>query len=312
MQKVSRSASRHVLGVIAGVLIAGNALQVAVLLLRGRTGLDGHTATQRPSLLTRASRLPPEAPSEARRRGLWPGLVSPDGRWELNWTMDPQWATVVVARDDSRFIARRQPDREFWALASNKIWTPDSRSWVGLLAGERSLYVVVQSLDAVGPVRKVSIGYPKWTAMGFDLMSSDLLGFTDADRVLARPTGADGWPRQGTARKVPFFEFDVHSDHSSVREFTIALPEGTDTGEVVLSPTGDRLAWVLYEGSRGDPKAVQLAVCQTDGREMRVIGTLLREPWDETHQHRRLAWLPDGAHVSFSHGGSRWSVPVAP
>jgi hypothetical protein len=206
---------------------------------------------------------------------------------------------------------------EFLCTTSNALWLPGSRSWVQLMAGKKSLYAVVQSLDAAAPVRKIPIGYPRWTFTNWDVIASDLLGFTGADRMLALPGGAQGQRHEGRA-KAPFHEFSLRSPRSNLREYTIPLPEGLEFGEeVALSPGGDRLAWLLYVGTRGpegvpgDAQGVQLAVSRPDGREMRVIGTLPKEAEDQYYRHRQLAWLPDGKRVSFYHGASRWSVPVA-
>jgi len=86
---------------------------------------------------------------------------------------------------------------------------------------------------------------------------------------------------------------------------------------VALSPRGDRLTWIFYQGSRRQEgllaaRAIELAVSNTDGNAMRIIGVLGTEPGDQYYRHRRLTWLPDAKHVSFSHRGARWSVPVVP
>jgi hypothetical protein len=155
------------LGAIALALILGNALQLAGLYFtRGRTGTCTDRPAPPPPLMALARPMPPEKPPDRSKPG-WPGLRSPDSNWELFQWIGRSGDCTVVARDGSRSIVRKTKVGEFWASASNAIWTPDSRSWVRLMAGEKSLYVVVQSLDAVALVRKISIGYPKWTVMTY-------------------------------------------------------------------------------------------------------------------------------------------------
>lgn len=122
---------------------------------------------------------------------------------------------------------------------------------------------------------------------------------------------APGWSGVGGSR------FSIRSASGDLREYSIPLPEGTDNGDVVLSPGGNRLAWILYvrpeeyKDSARWLQSVQLAVSDIDGGRMRVIGTLPIEGDEDLYgRGRRLDWLPDGTRVSFNHDGSRWAVPV--
>lgn len=261
--------------------------------------------------LASARLVPDELVAHPGSRG-WQGLVSPDGKWTLTWSLDE---STVVSRNGSRKVTRALSKGKFWTLASDKIWNPDSRAWVGLLAGDRSLFAVVQSLDTPGAVL-IGLGYPKGTVNWPDLMRTELLGFIGPDRVLARPTGPDEWALRGKPQKVLFYEFNLSSKDPNLREYEITLPQGVVNGEVALSPHGNQLAWILYVGSRWKdpsvprPQDVQLAISNRDGSDIRIIGTLPREAGDGGDYHRQLEWLPDGERISFCHGGARWSVPI--
>jgi hypothetical protein len=134
--------------------------------------------------------------------------------------------------------------------------------------------------------------------------------------VLVHAGGQGDGDRRSQTRKVPFYEFSIGSARGSLHQYEIALPTGVELGEVALSPSGNRLAWILYQGARckyGATAAttIELAVSGTDGGAMRIVGTLPTEPGEQYYRRRRLEWLPDGAHVSLSHAGARWSVLVA-
>lgn len=244
--------------------------------------------------------------------------LSPDGKWRLTQVGGGESACTARAVDGSRSIRRKLPPGQFWTDNSNKIWLRDSRSWVGLMAGHKSLYAVVQSVDTPGAARSTPIGFPRWTRMFPDLMPTDLLGLVGEDRVLAKPH-QDGWSRGGRPREVPFYEFSASSGAANLREYSVELPAGTDDGEVALSPDGRQVAWVLYvvpedaQGNRGQLQAIQLAISNTDGSAMRILGTIPREPRKAGRTGRLDPfWLPTGKHLGFFYDGQEWLVPVAP
>jgi hypothetical protein len=274
---------------------------------------------------------------------------SPDGQRAL-WGGQPgNDLAVSSAPLNGSSVTRRGPKPgAFWVDASNPIWLPDSRHWVQLLAGDHSLYAVVEGVDAPGVIRQVPIGSPKGTMSGFDLMRTRLLGCTPTGRVLATPDGFDDYRSPGTERKINFFEFSVDGGPARLKQYTIGLPkagEGYDGDialspdeEVALSPRGDRLAWLvrvpapeeqlplwqrLSQGiptrrsSEPRPRAqplIELRTSRLDGGDMKVIGYM--EPERDTKQPAKgvpygLHWLPDGQHVSFLYDGALWTVAPA-
>src|SRR5205809_2959256 len=126
-----------------GALLAGTVLGAVYLSFTSSHSHRGPASGPVP-LMTIATRLSPEQVSRSGSRSRWDRLVSPDRKWALDCSIRLASECHVTAQDGSRRVTRTWPQREFWTSASNVIWTPDSRSWVGLLAGERSLYAVVQ------------------------------------------------------------------------------------------------------------------------------------------------------------------------
>lgn len=100
--------------------------------------------------------------------------------------------------------------------------------------------------------------------------------------------------------------------------------------EVVLSPTGDRLAWLRAESPSFDlfgkhsrsetvqpPRVFCIWVSAADGSSMREVGrTRLDRGKDQLRESGRydhpwsLRWVPDGNHVSFRFGDGLFVVPA--
>lgn len=310
----------------ASILAAGPALclSLCLLLRSGQPQPTVPTREQQPArlasmeLMERAQKIqahvaPPTLDSlYASRSGV--GVLSPDGKWRL-WAGKEQ--RLARATDGSRVVRRRAQSR-FWAFASdNTIWLPGSRRWVTLMAGDRSLYAVVEGLD--GANREVPIGNPRCTISWPDLMPSTLLGLVRS-RLLAKAS-RDYY--EGDTR-MPFYSFGISGGPPRVREFSIAWPRGaSDWDEVALSPRGDLLAWLFYFRRSQGPNdyrigEVRLMLSRPDGSRMRTVARLLVAPSvaaDRLLTHysnlpRQIGWLGDGS-VRFVYQNARWKIAVA-
>jgi Tol biopolymer transport system component len=99
------------------------------------------------------------------------------------------------------------------------------------------------------------------------------------------------------------------------------LTEGYITGEPILSPQGDRVAWFhsttvsprwwttwkrLLSGVASKPQEITtLFVMRLKGSEVREIGTI-NGSWNRND----LQWRPDGKALSFVHDGNLYTVVV--
>ena len=201
---------------VAGLLLATAAM---VLTLRGCRGaqpsaLSSPAGIRHLPQLFQVAQPVMEEPAAVRARylRLAAGRLSPDGKWGLNWSPRSNWVdaelTPVNGSQFGRKITQSVPKRGLWTTASNAIWLPDSKGWVGVASGDRSLFVVEQYLNSKA-ARFKPIGYPKWTVVFPDLMPSDLLGFVAPGRVLAF-VHQDGYGRpKDNRRRVPFYQFSV-------------------------------------------------------------------------------------------------------
>lgn len=260
------------------------------------------------------------AATRARYILLAAGRPSPDGKWRLNWSPgNNRVAAELTPVNGSQLGPKTRqsvPKRGFWATASNAIWLPDSKGWIGVAAGDRSLFVVEQYLNSTA-ARFKPIGYPRWTVAWPDLMPSDLLGFVAPGRVLAF-VHQDGYARpRDNRRRVPFYQFSVGPGPARLREYSIILPAGMDHQPPVLSPSGRWLAWMLEETpqSRGSSqeltRRVVLAVSDPEGRNWTYLADLSRtHPSDRLEAPFLFEWTPDGTALVFGYANQRWRFPI--
>ena len=243
------------------------------------------------------------------------GFLSPDKSWLLQDNSDHQ-ETLIRLRDGWSVRPKPFNRAQYWVDASDPCWLPDSRRWVRLEAGGKSLYAIVQARGVATPLQITAIGMPRWTSMWPDLMPSDLLGLIGPDRILAKPHH-DGY--ESLNEKEPFYSFQLGGGLKSVRQFYINLPPGTRVcyDPPALSPDGQLLAWLLAEPDMTTSRQVcykgfLLAVCHSDGTEMHIITQIpgegkIRNSGDLPQQ---LYWLGGNSQVEFVYRGMLWRVSI--
>ena len=237
-----------------------------------------------------------------------PCNLSPDGQWLLwqrrSWRSST-W--VAFALDSARQI--EWPKQNQVACGDGEpFWMQDNRQWVELIQRYdrnewRFIQAIIHSLDA--PTTSQSIRLTG-TAGGL------ALGVTHENRLLIADYVND------PIREARCFLMELHPQVAVTTEYTISLPVGpTHINQIVLSPQGDRLAWVL--GSVLDRENIGFWVSDLKGAQMHQIGSV---PVLETRRGPRqektgldwpqeLCWRPDGKQLSFLYDGALWTVPSA-
>jgi len=216
--------------------------------------------------------------------------LSPDGKWLL-WDASAgsphAWRAATVD-------AREQRQWQNAPSTDNVFWLPDSRHWMQFYGSSaQSGYdrLAIYSLTNGEKPQKVQI-----TGLG-DII---LLGVTNRKTVLAYEFNF------GSKRsRVKMLEVGYSRTSESARRFTITLPKRADVVKMLLSPTGDRIAWIMDDGVTFSEKG-EVWISDTTGHQMHLLGRLE----GDMAFKRNLHWLPDGKHLSFRHQGDLWTVPV--
>ncbi len=122
-------------------------------------------------------------------------------------------------------------------------------------------------------------------------------------------------------------EYGLDTTLHLTQKRSVAPPRAKTIEETKISPTGDRIAW-LVDAAHVDPVLARLRrllpflqtsvqphqelwVSRLDGTGMRVVGQVPilgrnRKP----PQVSDLRWLPDGKHLSFAYDDALWTVPA--
>ncbi len=267
----------------------------------------------------------------------WNFTISPDGGRALWGSMSYYSKGVSSAPLDGGLVIKRESARsEKIYIGSNMIWTSDSRRWVQVVADGKNIYAFVEGLDSPGFIRKIPLGYPKDSIGDNGGIRTTLLGWTKSGSLLASNGESTDFPNIIAHRTISFFEFNVDDGPVRLREYSVKLPNEDLLSflypyrepEVVLSPGGDRLGWIVFakEGeaplhkllARWIPKLrkqprniIELCTSRLDGSGMKMIGFL---DYDKIHDNPKapfcLRWLPNGKSLSFIFDNALWTIPA--
>jgi hypothetical protein len=290
--------------------------------------------SQRTTLAPFASRLPADYYSHDLQ-------TSPDGKWALSDIPSrPTWTSFALALDGSQFVERISKAEEEEAIpASDMVWLRDSRRWVRLTLSEGKLVASTYSLDSTEVRHSEPFSLPRGTSSDKSVsVFSHLLGEISKDRILATPAEIDPAAVTGPDREICFYTVNIGSGQPNVSEYTIRVPKTTlplldgknalsFREQVVLSPKGDRLAWLLYSrretppfrrfmnrffsGSRSPISShVTISVSGIDGSNFRTIGGIDEQTTNPNAFPLLLRWTPDGRRLSFIYKDAVWTVPA--
>jgi hypothetical protein len=288
---------------------------------------------QRTTLASFANRLPADYYSHDLQ-------TSPDGKWALSDIPSrPTWTSFALALDGSRMVERTSKADEGGIPMSDMVWLQDSRRWVRLTLSGGKLAASAYSLDSTDVRHSEPFSLPRGTSSDkTGPIFSLLLGEVAKERILATPAEADPAAITGPDRDICFYTVNIGSGPPKVSELTIRVPKTTDPlldgknalsfrEQVLLSPKGDRLAWLLYSrreippfrrfmnrffsGSRSPISShVAISVSGIDGSNFRTIGGIDEQTTNPNAFPLLLRWTPDGRRLSFVYKDAVWTVPA--
>jgi hypothetical protein len=178
-------------------------------------------------------------------------------------------------------------------------WLPDSSGWLEIRGA-------IAASTLVGHKLSGSTSFSATLPPGLGMQR--ILGVTpNGEAIISRQRGAvvDG-----------FLAIDVAARPPRVRNLNVKLPPSDDVEDIVLSPQGDRLAWMTCNwsdfqsvvsemlsslsgnGLRGRTASYAIWVSRLDGSEMRQLGSERCRHYGDLRPEC-VRWLPDGKSVSF-------------
>ena len=166
--------------------------------------------------------------------------MSPDGKWLL-WTNGSTWTAATL----DGLHQRKWP-----VLQNNSFpkfgWLPDSRHWGLLTEGDRNNHIWMHDVTS-STVKDIPIALSSWGTNTLQFLSNDH----------ASIISSYGFP--GTN----LYEVPLFSDNSTIKTDNIRTPRiasdvDTPIREMVLSPNGEQVAWLLQIAHVASPPPQRL------------------------------------------------------
>jgi len=234
--------------------------------------------------------------------------VSPDGRW-LTWLRryPPETAEWITAALDGSTAEHRRYPMTPRITGGHPLWFSDSRRWAALVQKYENQ---VHSIEEAGVFTLNDLETEQHVTIteGSDglLVGMDYGG----DALFRLPE----W-KVRVAERALMLRIPLRPGTVTPTRFEIQLPSAAFIWDIVSSPDGTQLAWVLGGANpRSDPHEIWLSGIA--GEDMRPLASvpLFIENSDQRvtgkrcHFPRKLAWRPGGEVVSFIYRNALWSV----
>ena len=245
--------------------------------------------------------------------------VSPDGRsllWDENCNTSQYQSLAGSDIDGTRVFRFRTSFKELH-------WSSDCQHWVEFVPSKDSdrYSAVVKRKRGVPENVSILPIAPKSPLDSTGCSSGKLLR---GDRFLIDTT----WQRGvQSLLQVEFLELDLGRRGSVMCKYSVHLPENDAIEDIVYSPKGDRVAWLIARSSVAPIDAwlqrlipsykvpqlhtVGVWISQINGNDMHELGhvTTNSSPYEGNPTRivpQDVRWLPDGKHLSFSYNGNLW------
>lgn len=255
--------------------------------------------------------------------GGYPGQISPDGKWVVEWHRNKlrQNVPTFIAWDGSQ----RQEGQPTWG--GEGIWTTDSST---MISGTWRSGTALDRFDPkTGKMQKSTVqGLEKFYMPERVDSSGRIVACSDSGFILhlSPPTTMPSinFPQVKLAR------IDPAHPESKPEQWTAPVPGEVDNGSFLISPSGDRILWIL----RGDVTPPLLKkirsyipglktptktgyrwlVSGLHGEEMHEVASYPYQPIQNKRVHPNPystpRWTPDSKHISFIYRHTLYIRPI--
>ena len=233
--------------------------------------------------------------------------LSSDRQWLL-WPTEagnPDFHWVAATLDGKQQIWKQvaDPKSEMKGVGNNGYWLRDNTRWVEFVKkyANRKFTLTSANIYHLGnpsPVRRLPV---EGLEAGLDV------GVMQDGRVMLYHLP----DKQDMMTQSTFSLVSLEGDTAKVERLMVSIPQTRSVWEVLLSPQGDRLAWVLDEISAGTSTNI-IYVSQVDGKDLRPVGTAPGIEISTNHYSspEKVRWLPDGSRLSFRYNKGIRTVTV--
>jgi hypothetical protein len=228
-----------------------------------------------------------------------PGILSPNGKWlagiipeiggASTWFATTLDGTEVMTGPIS--IYRRK------VLPVPGAWRKDNIRWMTLVGTNKGALVVTYNLDKPETFESKRLPRTGVEDKNYPGDAPPVLGFNAAEEALVV------WVQPQPPAQVTIARFNPDEAPPQVQTNTVEIPSGARADEYVLSPQGDRLAWLFY--FRRDDKAeprTEIWLSDASGQHMKKVGGIVTRspyPYHGADFIREIQWHPGGKQLSF-------------
>ena len=252
--------------------------------------------------------------------------ASPNGKWLL-WRKQTPSGKIGNQLSLQTYLTDLDHMHTYQkACFSYAWWEPDSRHVLSVDYGNGSVGWKVEIFDAFE--NRISQTLPV-TTNAFTEFNNAFVAAPDRLLELSYLPHNRRLMVQHVNDPLVITEYGVDKTFPILRKWLVSPPHGTRNAEIKISPTGDRIAWIvdhfyfdpwMTSLHRWMPRSQltphwrrELWISRLNGSEMREVE---HAPVPDRNGDRLiikdLRWLPDGKRVSFSYDSALWTAPVEP
>jgi hypothetical protein len=234
--------------------------------------------------------------------------ISPDGKWFVTAWPGSGWSAFELVDSNIAQSAK-------WAESQEVDGWLDAHHLIGIGTRQAYIYRIDDAVenDAVPPraVRHRTVPLPRSSlllskaARDLDLHFVPPLRFLIHTNLHYNPKILHG------ATTTDIYAGQLDADVRHTKHYIFQAPAGYKIFDMVSSPDGTRVAWLLQSPTTGQ---VSLRVSRLDLSDMHELGTLPdvvdgnHGPW--LFDRYSLQWVPNGQQLSFLYRKALWVVPV--